>query len=193
MDQVMALLRSDKTRKFSIDIETDTTIAPDEQKEQATVVEFLGAATNFIGAAGQAAQQSPQMVPLFLEMFKSAARRFKMGRELEDVIDDAVGNVLRALGQTQANQQPDPEAEKARLEIERDNAKCQAEQQRLNAKLQAEIQRLAQKMQAEIQLKAQEALGNVDVKAFEAQSKAELDAAVANREQTRESIIAGLV
>lgn len=214
MDQVMALLRDDKTRKFSIDVETDSTIAPDEQKEQATVVEFLGASTQFITAAGNAAQTAPQMVPMFLEMFKSAARRFKMGRELEDVIDDSIGSVMEAMQQAQNQPQVDPEMEKAKAELElkqadfhadqqRKQAEFQANQERLNAELRAELQRLQQELEAKLAMKAQEIQAvaalkaqqteaTIAIDAGKAQHSAALDTHKAMRDEARESIQAGV-
>lgn len=183
MDQVMAMLRNDNTRKFNIDIETNSTIAVDEQEEQANVTEFLNASVQFITAAGNAAQTAPTMVPLFLEMYKSAARRFKMGRELEDVIEESMSSTLMTLQQAQAapEQQVDPEFKKVKADIEQENAKFRAEQERLNTKLQAEIERLNTKMQAELAIKARSQDGELTL--------AEQEMV---REQARKSIEAGI-
>ena len=203
MQEVMDLLRSDKTRAFSIDIETDSTIAPDAQKEQATVVEYLSAATNFVNAAAQAGQQSPQMVPLFLQMFKTASRRFKMGRELEESIDDTVADIMRAIEEAQRNPQPDPEMEKAKAELELDKQKAQAEEQRKNQEMQADLQRQMAEMQAKLALMEKEMEGRLAIRAQEAQADAEIeafkaqsDAAIAEdravRDDTRKFIEAGI-
>lgn len=170
MDQVMALLRSDKLRKFTIDIETDSTVQVDAQREQANVIEFLSVSTQFISSAAGAAQQSPAMVPLFLEMYKTAARRFKMGRELEDVIDGTMSNVLRLLAQAQQQQsqpQPDPQTAFMQAETARKNAEFQAEQARMNAKLTAELQRLQKELDTKLALKAQETEAKIALRAQE--------------------------
>ena len=170
MDQVMALLRSDKLRKFTIDIETDSTVQVDAQREQANVIEFLSVSTQFISSAAGAAQQSPAMVPLFLEMYKTAARRFKMGRELEDVIDGTMSNVLGLLAQAQQQQsqpQPDPQTAFMQAETARKNAEFQAEQVRMNAKLTAELQRLQKELDTKLALKAQETEAKIALRAQE--------------------------
>lgn len=175
MDQVMALLRSDKLRKFTIDIESDSTVQVDAQREQSNVIEFLSVSTQFITSAAQAAQQSPAMVPLFLEMYKTAARRFKMGRELEGIIDDTMSNVLGLLAQAQQQQaqavaqppQPDPQAAFLQAETARKNAEFQAEQARMNAKLTAELQRLQKEMDTKLALKAQESEAKIALRAQE--------------------------
>lgn len=188
MDQVMALLREDNTRKFTIDIETDSTIAVDEQEEQANVVEFLNASVNYITAAAQAGQLAPTMVPMFLEMYKSAARRFKMGRELEDTIDDSMSKTLQLLNQPQ--DEADPEAEKAAAELQMKERESQlkmqeamldmqlkqadfaAEQQRLNAKLAADIERLEVELEAKVAIARAEAEAKIDREEAAAQRQA---------------------
>jgi hypothetical protein len=48
---VIELLRDERTRGFRIEIETDSTVEPDEQAEKQRRVEFLEAVGNFHEAA----------------------------------------------------------------------------------------------------------------------------------------------
>jgi hypothetical protein len=141
MSQVMQLLRDDKLRGFVIDIETDSTVQPDEAREQANVAEFMRVTTEFMTAAAQLTAVNPALTPLMFEMYKAGARRFKMGRELEDSVEEAAQQTLQAVQQAQQQQQADPEADAARAEIERDDAMAQADVARKDATAQADIQR----------------------------------------------------
>lgn len=83
---VLALLRDEKLRGFRIDIETESTVQPDAEAERRNAVEFLTASTQFFTGIAPLIAGAPQSAPMFLEMFRTAARSFKPGRRLEEVI-----------------------------------------------------------------------------------------------------------
>src|SRR5262249_49358580 len=66
-DEEMALLRDDNLRSFLIDVETDSTIQPDEDAEKQRRVEFITAVGQFVNQGGQALLQAPSLVPMFKE------------------------------------------------------------------------------------------------------------------------------
>ena len=84
---VVALLRDDRLRGFRIDIETESTIQPDAEAERRNAVEFLTASTQFFTGIAPLISAAPQSAPMSLEMFRTAARTFKPGRRLEEVIN----------------------------------------------------------------------------------------------------------
>ncbi len=84
---VMGLLRDERLRGFRIDIETDSTVRPDAEAERRNAVEFLTASTGFFTGVAPLIAAAPQSAPMFLEMFRTAARSFKPGRRLEEVIN----------------------------------------------------------------------------------------------------------
>ena len=129
LEDVMALLRSGAAREFRIDIETDSTIQPDEDAEKQRRIEFLTAVGGFLQQAGPMVQVMPQAAPMFAEMLMFGVRGFRAGRQLEDVIERTMGQIV------QAAQQPKPagdpaamakaEVDKGRLEL--DTRKAQAD------------------------------------------------------------------
>lgn len=123
--QVMELLRDDISRTFRIDIETDSTIRPDEEEEKARRVEFLEASGAFMEKAMVAAQQMPTLAPLLGEMLLFAVRGFKVGRDLEDKFETA----LAQIAQQPAQQQQDPRAIEAQSRAQERGAKLQMDQQ----------------------------------------------------------------
>ena len=155
------LIRDDKLRGFRIDIETDSTVALDEQEAKQSRVEFLGAAGQFLQQALPVAQQVPQLAPLMGEIMLFAVRGFKAGRTLESAFEQAVEDLKNQAQQAQQPQepQPDPEVERRKVELEAKKAGAvidiQSKQQQAQLKAAEGQQKLAVKGQ-ELGLKAQE-------------------------------------
>lgn len=101
-EQVIALLRNDTARGFVIEIETDSTLQPDEAEDKQSAVELLGALTQFFSGTGPIMERVPQTAPMFAELAMFTLRRFKAGETLETLIDDTLAGVAREA------QQPKP-------------------------------------------------------------------------------------
>jgi hypothetical protein len=146
MMEVMDLLRNDGERGFRIDVETDSTVAPDDSQDKQDVVEYISAMSNLF------AQVMPMVQVGFLKpemlggILSFAGRRFKVGRDLEDIFD-AVSDEdeEQAGGQPQG---PDPAQQAAQ-------AQQQEAQQEAQMKAQAETQKM--------QLAQAEAEGNMQI------------------------------
>lgn len=149
IDQVMELLKEQRLRPFVLDIETDSTISPDENAQKQRATEFIGAVGGFLQQAINAIQVAPESAPLMADTLKYVASQFRAGRELDTSIDEFADKMKERA----SHPQPDPNA-----------AAAQAQQQEMQAKLQMEQQRMAmeqQKQEAEIQ--AKQALTNADI------------------------------
>lgn len=152
----IALLKDQGARDFQLDIETDSTVAIDEDAEKQTTVEFVTAVTQYLEQAGLILQTSPAMMPLLMEMLMFAVRRFKAGRDLEQTFEKAVD----AVGQEQAQKAqqpapPSPEDEKIKLMQAEGQQKAQEHQMDLQA-TQAKAQADSQQGQQALALKAQQ-------------------------------------
>ena len=80
-------MSSDILRTFAIDIETDSTISADEARDKQDVIEFMGAMGQMMQAAEPlAAQMGPEPVRAIM---LAGLRRFRFGREVEDMIKNA--------------------------------------------------------------------------------------------------------
>ena len=101
--EVMALLRDNTLRAFRIDIETDSTIEPDDQDEKQRRIEFIQAVGDYVAKSMPALQLAPAMTPVIAEGLKFLVRGFRVGREMEEVID-------KALSELQAGGLPQPQA-----------------------------------------------------------------------------------
>lgn len=166
-DDVMALLHDDRLRSFRIDIETDSTIAADEQGEKQAVTDFVSMVGEFLGQMGPMVQQNPALAPLMVEMLKASARRFKLGRQLEVVIDEVGDKILDMAAHPPAQQQ-DPKVVAAQMMAQ---AKIQQGQDQI------QIER--EKSAATVQLKQQEAQASLGLRAAQAQGDQQLEIAKA--------------
>lgn len=156
IEDVMAFLRDQKARAFSIEIQTDSTIMTDEAGEKAARAEFLQAFTGASAAVQPLLMAGEAGAKLAGSLLKFSLAPFRAGRELDGQIDDFVDSVPAAVAQ-----QGGGDGEAALAEA--------------NSKLaDAELQKAAaqtQKVQADAALKMQE----LQLKAAEAQEKAKAD------------------
>lgn len=112
-DEIMDLIRSDSPRVFRIDIETDSTIAADDAGEQKRRTEFLAAITGFANQWLPGVQAGVIPFELFKALLMFGVRGFKVGREIEDALEQ--------FGAQQGQQQgPSPEQQAAAKKMEQD-------------------------------------------------------------------------
>jgi hypothetical protein len=149
-EEVQALLRNDALRSFRIDVETDSTVQPDENAAKLAFTEFTGAIVGLMSAAASIVPSAPYTAPLFAEVLKQGARTFNVSRSMEDVIDK-VFEQAEAAPPVQPQGPPPP-----------DDTALQVEQMKSQtAQMQAQIEQQRTQMegqlgQAELQLKGQE-------------------------------------
>ncbi|PDT01013.1 hypothetical protein CO666_27205 [Rhizobium chutanense] len=108
IDEVVQLLRNDSIRGFQIEIETDSTIEPDEDAEKQRRMEFVQMVGGFMQQAGAMAQQSPMLVPVMVETLLFAARGFRAGRQLESTLEQVGAQLSQAAGAPKPEPQPAP-------------------------------------------------------------------------------------
>lgn len=139
-NDAMAMLRNQKLRDFRIEIETDSTIALDDEAEKLAANEFVRAMAEFIQAWGPIIAQAPELLPMVAEMLLFLARRYRAGRGLESAIEQAM-DALKAKAQNQP-QQPSPEMVKAQAQaqLEQQKAQTQARLKQQEAALDAQLE-----------------------------------------------------
>ncbi|MER9691979.1 hypothetical protein NKJ16_08575 [Mesorhizobium sp. M0179] len=136
IDQVMDFLHDQKIRPFSLDIETDSTIQPDENAEKQRRSEFLTALAGTLAQLGPMVQAQPETAPFAAEVLKFAMAPFRPGRSMDATIDE-FAEQMKAMASQPKDRQPDPAA----LKAEADAKALQAEGE---AKAQAHAQALEQ-------------------------------------------------
>lgn len=151
IEEVMELLRDQRTRPFVLDIETDSTVAPDENATKQRATEFITAVGGFLNQAMPLVQTVPQSAKLMSETLKYVASQFRAGRELEGTIEEFADEMAKVASQPKM----DPEAMKAQQEAQAAQAKQAMDMQAAQADA-AERQANAQKTVAETQNKIAE-------------------------------------
>jgi len=133
--EVEAVLRDNAARAFRIEIETDSTIEPNDSQEKARRVEFVQAVGLYLEKTLSVVQLAPEMLPVVVEGLKFLVRGFRAGREMEAVIDAALDQ-LQARAAAAAGQPPKgPEPEQVKAQAAATGAqagliKAQTEQAR---------------------------------------------------------------
>lgn len=163
-DQAVELLRSDKLRGYTIDVNTDTMVFQDQQDEQQQQIDLMTAITQYLQQAVPAAMQYPALAPALIEMLMATVRRFKAGPSLEAALEQALTALTEASGQPQP---PDPATEAAAVEAK---ARLEALQQKSQAD-QAKAQSDQQAAQLDAQIKQQQMQANAEAARMDMQAK----------------------
>ena len=149
IDQVMKFLRDNRMRGFSLDIETDSTIQPDEDAAKQRATEYITAMSALFQQAIPAVTQVPQMAPMLAEIINFANSQFRVGRTMASTVEEFTDQMKEMAAQPK----PDPMA----AQKEMDQAKMQHDQQLAQTQQQHNLQSDARKQQydqAENQRKA---------------------------------------
>lgn len=165
LEAVKELLKDTKTDPFIFDIETDSTIFPDELAEKQARNEFMATFVQASQALAPLVASGPTGAKMAGELLKFQLGPYRAGRQLEGVIDEWVdslgdeqgeGNGDDTAKQLAESQMALAEAEmqKARaqtMKVEADAAAKQAEMQARMSQMQGEFQEKAAKIQLENQ------------------------------------------
>jgi hypothetical protein len=151
-EEVRALLQNELMRQYRIDIETDSTVAPDEQADQANMAAALEAVTAYVQAIAPLVVQGTIDGQAAIQLLKVYLRKFKWGREIEETLEQIERNPPQP--------KPDPEEKKMQMEAQLKQQEMQADLQKQQEELKlkfAEMQAKLQQMQMEMQLEIQKA------------------------------------
>jgi hypothetical protein len=164
--QALMLLKDEPAKNFRIEVTTDSMIYQDEQQEKQDRMEFLQAVGGYLSQAIPAAQATPELTPLLVEMLKFGVTAFKAGKGLEGLIDETADKFRQQAKAMEGQPKPpSPEQQKMQMTMQLEQAKMQADQQKMvmqqqieQAKIQGqiELEKAKQEYQAqENQLKFQ--------------------------------------
>lgn len=171
IDDVAELLRDDRLRSYRIDIETDQMIEADENAEKQRRIELTTAMGQMVSQAAPilTSPMGATLAPMIEQTVLFAVRGFKVGRNMEEVIESAFSALVEQISKPQQPQE-DPAA-KAKAEAEMQKALVEqkrvqieeaeaAARMRLNdEKHRFEIERAAREAEradAEVMLKAKQ-------------------------------------
>jgi hypothetical protein len=178
-EEVIKLIKSDATRGFRVDIESDSTIRGDLQKNQEQMGQFLEGTASYLKAVGPLVQQGAMPQDIAIEIFAAFCRSFRLGKQAEDALDRLADAAKKGGGE---QKKPSPEEIKAQaeerkmqMEMELKKAELELKKQEVGIKLQeaqAKMQLEVKKAELEMQLKQMEAQQDAQLKEREAEQNA---------------------
>jgi len=144
VESIIELLRSQRMRPFILDIETDSTIQPNEDAAKQRASEFITAVGGFLQQAVPLVQQVPEATPMTMAMLRYVAGQFRAGRELDGVIDEFASKAEQMASQPKP---PSPE----QMKVEQEAKAAQADMQIKQGEMQLKMQDMQMKHQSEMQ------------------------------------------
>lgn len=112
----LALLRNDTMRQFKLDIETDSTIAIDEEAYRTNVMEFISSMAQIAQQTSALVQVDPNFMNVMYEALSMGARSFRTGRQIEADIESNKKAWQEAQNQPPAEEPIDPAVIKAQAD-----------------------------------------------------------------------------
>ena len=163
-DAAVALIQKDGVHGFRLDIEADSTIAPDEQAEKQARTEFLQQMIPLLQQVVPIAQGNPPLAVLAKEMTLFAVRGFRVARPLEESIEGAFDAIAKmppnpkvSGDQKPQGQGQNPQVEQAKIAAQVHDTQMQAQTDAQSAQLKAQTDQLAiaqKEQQAQLQFQA---------------------------------------
>jgi hypothetical protein len=148
-EDIEQVLRSDVTREYRIDIETDSTMAADQQAEQEVLASFMQAMAQFTTMAQGAVQSGLMTGEAAKKIMISFTRKFRLGKDVEEELEKPL-----------PPPPPDPAAQAAQAEMQMKQQEFQMKQQGEQQKMQFEQQKHQmemERMQMELQIEKEKA------------------------------------
>jgi hypothetical protein len=142
------LLRNEPTRRFRIEIETDSTLAINEALDQQARADFMQSLVGALQTMGPLMEQMPAFVPVLGEALGFVARTYKAGRGLEGAVEQAVESTKEMLAKkSEAPPQPDPKMAEVQGRLQIAQMESQAKMQA--AQIEAQVQQAKAQQDAE--------------------------------------------
>jgi hypothetical protein len=148
--QALMLLKDEPAKNFRIEVTTDSMIYQDEQQEKQDRMEFLQAMSGFLSQAIPAAQATPEITPMMMEMLKFGVTAFKAGKGLEGLIDETADKFRQQAKAMEGQPKPpSPEQQKMQMDMQIEQAKIQAKQAEMQMQMQIDQQKMQMQMELE--------------------------------------------
>lgn len=169
---------------FRIEVSSDSMIQMDEAQEKADRTEFLGAVAGYLQQALPVIQQAPQAAPLVVGLLKFGVTGFKVGKQVEGMIDNALDELTKQAAQPQP-EKPDPEMVKLQAQMALEDKKLSNAKEIAAFQAQNDAQVAANEQNVQAQQNAHQNM----LESQRAQQQAELDARLEAQRQQYESML----
>lgn len=137
-DQAIQFLKEDATRRYRVTVEAETMAMIDWAQERDARTQFMAAVGDFTQRIAPIVQMAPQTAPMFMQMMKWGLGGFRIGKEIETVLDQAI----QSASQPEQPQQPSPQEQAELKKTEAEAFQKQASGQKDLVEAQTMPQRL---------------------------------------------------
>jgi len=114
-EQAIAFLKQDATKRYRITVESETMAMVDWAQERDSRSQFMQAVGSFVQSVTPLIQAQPEAAPVVLQMMKWGLGGFRVGKEIETVLDQAIS-------QAQQPKQPPQPSPKEQAEVKEKEA-----------------------------------------------------------------------
>ena len=142
--QALQMLRNKVLRSFRIEVDADSLVQIDEDAQKQDRIEFVEMVSKFLQQAVPAAQTTPELAPVLVEILKFGVSAFKAGKTLEGMIDSAAETLTKQIQAQAGKPKPPP------IEIQKINAQTDGNIKEMQAKAQIEQPKMSQEGQMEM-------------------------------------------
>jgi len=134
-DDAVALIKKDGVTGFRLDIETDSTIAVDEEQDRADRTQFIGSLLPLMQQIVPVAMGNPAMAEFGKQLVLFGVRGFPIARSMEESIEQLFDS-LSGMPPTppkgpQAKPGPDPQIEQAKIQADMHDTDQKAQTERM--------------------------------------------------------------
>lgn len=172
----IGLLKSD-SKRFRIELETDSTLAINENYDKAMRSELVQIMTESLERVANIAQGNPSLVAINLQALKYLVQGHRQGKMFQNEITTAIDSVIKQAEEAAQNAQPPFDKDQAELEFK--NQELQARIQIDSAKLNTDAQLKTFQIQSQerletVRIQQEAALANLQaqIDTFKVQSDA---------------------
>lgn len=146
------LLRQEPTRRFRIEIETDSTLAMNEALDQQARSDFMQSLVGALQTMGPLMEQMPAFVPVLGEALAFVARTYKAGRGLEGAVEQAVESTKEMLAKkSESPTPPDPKMMELQGKMELERFKAEEQMRLTQVKADQDMAIAQQKAELELE------------------------------------------
>lgn len=158
---VMYILRNDKLRNYTVDIETVATAFDDLEQQNAAIKDLTNL---YLSMVQYSDSLSPATLKGFIPLIKMNLSSVKMSSAVGNQLEEAIESAYKEAEEEAQVQQPNPDLMKIQSEIEYKQGELKIKEQEVAIK-QQEADRKDAELEAQIYLKQQEISTGVDINA----------------------------
>jgi hypothetical protein len=124
--QAIELLKNEGARAYRITIDTDAMATIDYAQERDSAVQFLQGLGAFVSQVTPMVERSPEAGPFLLKMLQWGVSKFRISREIESTLDQAIAAMNASAQAPKSPPPPDPAIVKAQMDTQVKMAEIQS-------------------------------------------------------------------